>query len=95
MTDTEDEELTCGICLEILNNPKVVQCCRQTYCNDCITEWLSENKTCPNDRQHLTIDSLVEPPRLVHNMISKLKIHCDFQSNGCEAVVILDNLAHI
>jgi hypothetical protein len=27
-------------------------------------------------------------------MIFKLKIHCEFQSKGCEAVVIFEKLAH-
>jgi hypothetical protein len=92
LSKNEDEELTCGICLEILKKPTVVQCCRQTFCSDCITEWLSSHDTCPHDRQYLTEDELLEPPRLVQNLISKLRIHCKFQNSGCDSIVELEKL---
>jgi len=93
LTEAEEEELTCGICLGILNKPKVVPCCRQTYCEDCITEWMDERQTCPNDRKALSSNNLVEPPRLVQNMISRLRVHCDYAKNGCKDVVKLDILS--
>ncbi len=66
----------------------------QTYCADCITERLTANNTCPKDRKIITIDWLVTN-RIVHNMVSKWKIGCEFQGKGCESIVILDSLAHI
>jgi E3 ubiquitin-protein ligase NRDP1 len=92
LSEIESEEFTCGICLEIFKKPMVVQCCRQTYCNDCITEWLTKNEICPNDRQRLTEDGLLEPPRFVQNLISKLRIHCKFQNSGCDSIVELEKL---
>jgi len=88
-----EEELTCGICLEILNEPVVVQCCRQKKKKKCIKEWMDERQTCPNDRRVLGSKSLVEPPRLIQNMISRLKICCDYTENGCKNVLVLDNLS--
>ncbi len=92
LSENEDEELTCGICLEIFNKPMVVQCCRQTYCNNCITEWLRDNNSCPNDRQNLTEEKLMEPPRFVQNLISKLRIYCKNRNSGCDSIITLENL---
>jgi hypothetical protein len=92
LSETEDEELTCGICLEIFKKPMVVQCCRQMFCHECITEWLRNKETCPHDRQKLTIDQITEPPRFVHNLISKLKIHCKFRNSGCNLIIKLEDL---
>ena len=88
------DEFTCGICYEIFADPVFSPCCRQTYCQDCIGEWLSQHQTCPNDRQCLTRDDLNPPPRVLVNLLNKLKIKCDFQTNGCETVTQLSDLGH-
>ncbi|XP_054167319.1 E3 ubiquitin-protein ligase NRDP1-like [Oppia nitens] len=93
LTEPESQEFTCGICLGIFCEPTVVPCCRQTYCYGCISEWLSNKNSCPNDRQGLTASQLYYPQRLVINLLAKLKIHCNFQSNGCQTVLDLEILA--
>ena len=83
------EEFVCGICQDVLNKPVVTQCCRQSYCRDCIEEWLRGHYTCPNDRQPLTIDGVSEVPRFVINLIDKLKITCDNSDKGCPEVITI------
>ncbi|XP_054166597.1 E3 ubiquitin-protein ligase NRDP1-like [Oppia nitens] len=92
---TEDvlSEYTCGICLHVYSNPKFTSCCRQMYCNDCITQWLNQNSKCPNDRQRLTSSQLLLPPRSLTNLMNKLKVKCRFESNGCTQVMQLSNVA--
>lgn len=87
-----EDDFTCGICLQILNNPSVTPCCRQTYCYDCINEWLNNKNSCPNDRQRLIATELYSPQRLVVNLLAKLRIRCDFALNGCQTVVDLECL---
>ena len=86
LTQSEEDEFTCGICLAILKSPAVVPCCRQTYCSECIVEWLSAQKSCPYDRQRLTVSQLYDSQRLVTNLLAKLRIRCLFDANGCQTV---------
>ena len=79
MSDEEINEFSCGICYEIFVNPVVTQCCRQTYCSDCITKWLGEHNTCPNDRQQLSSNGLIQPPRALLNTLNNLKVKCNYQ----------------
>jgi hypothetical protein len=92
LSQIEEDELLCGICFGIFLEPIVTPCCRQTYCNECILEWLNENNICPQDRSNLKSEALIQPPRLVINMLNKLQIKCSFLENGCKEVVLLEKL---
>ena len=70
VSEEELDEFTCGICRQIFIDPLVTQCCRQTYCSQCINEWLSSHNTCPLDQKHLTTSQLSSSPRNVMRMIS-------------------------
>ena len=89
----ELDEYTCGICLEVFVNPVVTQCCQQTYCHECIHNWLSENNTCPNDRKKLRPRGVSPAPRVLVNLLNKMKVKCDFYANGCESVVKMHELS--
>ncbi|CAG2103820.1 unnamed protein product, partial [Medioppia subpectinata] len=65
LSQSDKEELMCSICQDILCAPVVAKCCRQTFCEDCINNWLSSESTCPYDRQPLGTDGLSPPPRYV------------------------------
>ncbi|NXS85482.1 RNF41 ligase, partial [Erpornis zantholeuca] len=66
------------------------------FCNPCITQWSSQQQTCPVDRSVVTVAHLRPVPRIMRNMLSKLQITCDNAVFGCTAVVRLDNLmAHL
>ena len=83
------DEFVCGICQDVLNKPVVTQCCRQSYCEDCIEEWLKVHDKCPNDRKPLTIEVVSEVPRLVINIIDKMQIRCDNSDRGCPEVTTI------
>ena len=91
-TDTELDEFTCAICLGMFNNPMVTQCCRQTYCKECIREWVSQHKTCPNDRKTLTKKGLRPVPRVMINLLENMKIKCDHEMDGCQQVIRIRDL---
>ena len=65
LTETEKTELTCSICQDIFKNPIFTNCCLQTFCEDCIQEWLQNNSTCPYDRKDLDSSQLTRSPRYV------------------------------
>ena len=94
LTNIEEEEFLCGICHEILNEPLVTPCCRNTYCKDCINSWLSENKWCVNDKIKLSSDMLYPSQRIVINLMNKLQIKCEFSSEGCDQIILFENLKH-
>jgi len=41
------EELQCGICLDIVQIRGILDACRHPYCYDCIMEWSKTANTCP------------------------------------------------
>ncbi|CAG2164505.1 unnamed protein product [Oppiella nova] len=86
VSDEELDEFICGICLKVFVNPVVIQCCQQSYCSECIHNWLSNNNTCPNDRKELSVGDVGRAPRLVYNLLNKMQVKCDFYAMGCESV---------
>jgi hypothetical protein len=58
MDQSYAEELTCSICQDILRNPVFTNCCLQTFCEQCINDWLQTNNTCPYDRKALSNSQL-------------------------------------
>ncbi len=40
------DELLCSICMKVLNEPQMVNCCEQKFCKKCLTKWLTKRKTC-------------------------------------------------
>jgi E3 ubiquitin-protein ligase NRDP1 len=86
------DQLTCSICQGILFNPMVVPCCLQTYCSDCINEWLTRNSICPNDKSKINKSKLSKASLAMVNIINSLRLSCTYKQSGCEEVVELENL---
>ncbi len=63
LSQSDAEELTCSICQDIFRNPVLTKCCLQTFCEQCINDWLETNNTCPYDRKQLNRNQLLSPPR--------------------------------
>lgn len=54
----------CHICLEPTTKPRKLLC-NHVYCDDCITTWLSKNKTCPVCRKDLEeLETLKEAEKI-------------------------------
>jgi hypothetical protein len=41
------EEVTCGICLDIIADPRLVRCCRTASCQRCIADAVALTGLCP------------------------------------------------
>jgi hypothetical protein len=73
LSESDRYDFSCGICLEIFNNPVETKCCRKTFCEECITSWINTNQVCPNDRRVLRVDDLIKPSLITINLLSKIK----------------------
>jgi hypothetical protein len=65
LSQSDAEEYICSICQDIFRNPVVTNCCLQTFCEQCINDWLETNNICPYDRKQLNRSQLSSAPRSV------------------------------
>ena len=87
-----DENFHCSICYNVLKEPRTCRNNDHIFCLACISQHLTVNsQTCPECDEHLSIDTL-RRPRVVNNVLSKLKINCDHASRGCPEFTCLKEL---
>ena len=87
-----DENFHCSICYNVLKEPRTCRNNDHIFCLACITQHLKVNsQTCPECNEHLSVDTL-RRPRVLNNMLSKLKINCDHASRGCPEFTCLEDL---
>lgn len=87
-----DEELICPICSGVLEEPLQATQCEHAFCSTCIHDWMNRQPTCPIDRGPLLRKNLKPVPRILRNLLSRLKLNCNNAEFGCTAVVKLDSL---
>ena len=87
-----DDHFHCSICYNVLKEPMMCRNNEHLFCSDCITEHLNTNShTCPECNEDLTVETL-RPSRLVSNILSELKIKCDYSHRGCQEYIRLEKL---
>jgi hypothetical protein len=87
-----DENFHCSICYNVLKEPRTCRNNDHIFCLACITQHIKVNsQTCPECNEHLSVDTL-RRPRVVNNILSKLKINCDHASRGCPQFTCLEDL---
>ena len=87
-----DENFHCSICYNVLKEPRTCRNNDHIFCLACISQHLKVNsQTCPECNEHLSVDTL-RRPRVVNNMLSKLKINCNYASRGCPEFTCLEDL---
>ena len=84
--------LHCCICTNVIKD--VVMCPENEhlFCRVCISRHLLNSQTCPNCMQPLTVETLRQGPRGIRNLLSELKIRCQFFGRGCEVFIDLGDL---
>ena len=88
-----EEDLHCGICTDILREPKQCQRNEHHFCTSCINRHLETSKKCPLCLEELSVHTAKRPSRLLLNRLSPLQIHCDNYTRGCPEIIKLENLA--
>ena len=86
------DELTCGLCQQVFVSPVSTKCCGQSYCHQCVDNWLSLNNCCPNDRQLMSSHDLIQSPKFITNILNNMTVKCDYHSNGCSETVPMSSL---
>ncbi|CAB4040606.1 RING finger 151-like [Paramuricea clavata] len=87
-----DENFHCSICYNVLKEPRMCRNNEHVFCLACISEHLKVNsQTCPECNEHLSVDTL-RRQRVLNNMLSKLRINCDYASQGCPEFTCVEGL---
>ena len=83
--------LHCCICTNVIKDPVMCRHNEHIFCRGCITRHLMNTRKCPTCMETLTVDTL-KVPRTIANLLSELKIRCEFFNRGCEKFVELGDL---
>ncbi len=85
------DELMCSICMKVLNEPQLVNCCEQRFCKNCLTKWMTKKKTCPHCRSDDFSHML---SKRQEDRISKLLVYCANKAHGCESTLKVSEYQH-
>ncbi|GFN98684.1 E3 ubiquitin-protein ligase pdzrn3 [Plakobranchus ocellatus] len=80
-----DPELVCGICMNVLDDPKETPC-RHVFCRICITTALENKRRCPMCRRRCKIHELRTVLPLVQNLLNKLNMKCKNFRDGEDGI---------
>ena len=84
--DVVDDEYFCSICLMVFENP-VHGPCGHTFCSACIENWIPLNvNACPLDKKPLYKKDLTQVSLPFRNLLTRLRIKCDFEGEGCKFI---------
>ncbi len=86
------QTLHCIICTNVIKDPVMCRQNEHLFCRACITRHLMNYQTCPTCMEPLTIETLSKASRTVTNLLSELRIRCEFSDRGCEEYVELGSL---
>lgn len=76
------EELACSICMKVLCEPHLVNCCEQQFCKNCLEKWLGRSNSCPHCRSTDFSHILMKQ---ASRKIKELKVYCPNKQHGCTA----------
>ena len=87
-----DDHFHCSICYNVLKEPMMCRNNEHLFCRDCIIEHLNTNShTCPQCNEDLTVETL-RRARVISNILSGLKIKCDYSHRGCQEYIRVEEL---
>ncbi len=89
--DTIPKELQteCSVCLHVLRDPHMVDCCGYRFCKTCIERVLAEFKSCPlcNHRQPQAVAD-----KQLSRTLREKRVRCAHKGEGCKWVGELSSL---
>ncbi|XP_067094456.1 RING finger protein 151 [Osmerus mordax] len=86
-----NEGLLCCVCRDVLERPLQAPC-EHAYCSACISSWLLQHQSCPEDRLPLDISTLRPLHRYMRNDLSRLQVRCVNAEQGCDRISPLETL---
>ena len=85
----EEFQTECSVCLCVLREPYLVDCCGYSFCRSCIETVKSENKPCPLCAVQFTT---CIPDKRLQRTLNDFQVYCSHKSDGCDWVGSLGNL---
>ncbi|XP_052070352.1 RING finger protein 151-like [Mytilus californianus] len=82
--ESVSSHLFCSICQDVFNQPYRAPC-GHSFCKACITSWLRNSKTCPEDRKSLQFNQM-HHDFIVENIIGDQMVACPFRKSGCDFI---------
>lgn len=86
------QDYCCQICMKVLTEPHVTECCGQHFCKACLEKWFDKNpgeRICPHCREANFVHILYKP---LQRKINELEIRCSNMTLGCEVTLKLGDL---
>lgn len=79
----------CSICLCVLREPYLVDCCGNSFCRSCIEPIKADDKSCPLCNVQFTT---CIPDKRLQRTLNELQVYCSHKETGCEWMGKLCNL---
>ena len=86
----EHLQTECSICLCVLREPYLLDCCGYSFCKSCIEPIKAERKPCPLCAVQFT---RYMPDKRLQRTLNDLQVYCAHKDEGCEWVGWLANIA--
>ena len=83
LLDPVPERFLCNVCMKVLKDARLTECCGQHFCDSCLAEWLKQQKTCPHCRKEDFV-SIINKEKI--REINELRIRCTNREKGCDWV---------
>lgn len=77
---SSDVQTECSICLSVLREPFLVDCCGYRFCKSCIETVKEDHKPCPLCNKSFK----TFPDKQLQRMLSQKEIYCKHKEDGCE-----------
>ncbi len=89
---TLNRNFICLICFNVLKDPVLCPRNQHCFCRGCITKHLENAKRCPTCADELTVETLIEAPRMIKDILNELNIRCVYNERGCHEILQLQHL---
>ena len=85
----KDLQTECSVCLQVLRDPHMVDCCGYRFCKGCIERALADFKSCPlcNHRQPKAIAD-----KQLSRTLREKRVRCTHKGEGCKWIGQLSTL---
>ena len=83
------KDSNCPICLELLKDPFLTECCGHHFCNECVTTVQRQKNECPLCKT-CPIRGIID--KRFKREINEALVYCSLRPQGCEWMGELDNL---
>ena len=81
--ESEERKYDCPVCLQILRDPCISQCCRNNFCHACVKKLKKAGNPCPLCRNS---NFRIQRNRILSPEVYHLQVYCPNKSKGCDWV---------